>query len=80
MRSQSAYDTDLAIGNVIEVNGTTSLYNGFREMGAGCTYDVVKDDAGKIVTAEVKKVAIDDFVTDMTKLDELQGMSQLLPA
>lgn len=72
--SQSAYDTDLAIGNVIEVNGTTSLYNGFREMGAGCTYDVVKDDAGKIVTAEVKKVAIDDFVTDMTKLDELQGM------
>ena len=72
--SQEAYDTDLAIGNVIEINGTTSIYNGFREMGAGCTYDVVKDDAGKIVTAEVKKVAIDDITADTAKLDEYQGM------
>ena len=72
--SQAAYDTDLAIGNVIEVNGTTSVYNGFREMGTGCTYDVVRDDAGKIVTAEVKKVAIDDIVADTAKFDSYQGM------
>ena len=77
--TQEAYDNDLAIGNVLLVNGTTSIYNGFREMGAGCTYTVVTDAAGKPVTAEVVKVAIDDLFDgreDLSAaLDPLQGMT-----
>ncbi|MBR0302654.1 MAG: hypothetical protein IJQ80_02280, partial [Clostridia bacterium] len=76
--SQAAYDNDLAIGNVLEINGTTSIYNGFREMGAGCTYDVVKNEDGTTMTAEVKKVALDDLVTKSASLaaalDQYQGM------
>ena len=72
--SQSAYDTDLAIGNVIEVNGTTSIYNGFREIGTGGTYTVVTKDDGSVMTAEVKKVAIDELLGNATALDKLQGV------
>ena len=68
--SQEACDTELAIGNVIVVNGTTSIYNGFREMGTGCTYTVVRDGSGKIQTAEVVKKAIDGFFTEGTDLDK----------
>ena len=77
--TKDAYDTDLAIGNVVLVNGTTSIYNGFREMGAGCTYTVVTDAAGKPVTAEVKKIAIDDLFDGRADLaaalDPLQAMT-----
>ncbi len=72
--SQSAYDNDLKIGNVIEVNGTTSIYNGFREMGAGCTYNVVKNEDGSVMTGEVKKVDIEGIIGNNTALDQLQGV------
>lgn len=35
-----ANTTDLAIGNVIDVKGTASPYNGWLEMAAGCSYEV----------------------------------------
>ncbi len=69
VNSQEAYDTDLAIGNVIEVNGTTSLYNGFREMAAGCTYSLVKNEDGSVATATPAKIAIDDIVLTAASLD-----------
>jgi len=67
--SQEAYNNDLAIGNVIEVNGTTSLYNGFREMGEGCTYSLVKNEDGSVATATPAKIAIDDIVLTAASLD-----------
>ena len=72
--SQEAYDNDLKIGNVIEVNGTTSIYNGFREIGAGGTYNVVYNEDGSVMTGEVKKVAIDELIGNTTALDKLQGV------
>ena len=77
--TQEAYDTDLAIGNVILVNGKTSIYNGFREMGSGCTYTVLTDASGNPVTAEVPKIAIDDLFDGRADLaaalDPLQAMT-----
>ncbi|MBO4326797.1 MAG: hypothetical protein J5950_05965 [Clostridia bacterium] len=77
--TQEAYDTDLAIGNVIIVNGKTSIYNGFREMGSGCTYTVLTGSDGKPLTAEVTKIAIDDLFDgreDLSSaLDPLQAMT-----
>ena len=76
--SQEAADTDLAIGNVIIINGTTSIYNGFREMGTGCTYSVVLGSDGKPTTAEIKTIVIDDFFKEgtvlATALDPYQGV------
>ncbi len=72
--TEDAYNTDLAIGNVLEVNGTTSLYNGFREFAAGCTYDVVKNEDGSVKTAEVVKVALDDLIAADKDLNQYQGM------
>ena len=75
--SQEAYDTDLAVGNVIVVNGKTSIYNAFREMGAGCTYTLVYGDDGKVQTSAVNKKNIDALFkagTDFTaELDKAQG-------
>jgi DNA/RNA endonuclease YhcR with UshA esterase domain len=75
--SQEAYDTDLAVGNVIVVNGKTSIYNAFREMGAGCTYTLVYGDDGKVQTSAVNKRNIDALFkagTDFTaELDKAQG-------
>ncbi|MBO4326446.1 MAG: PT domain-containing protein [Clostridia bacterium] len=77
--TQEAYDTDLAIGNVVIVNGKTSIYNGFREMGSGCTYTVLTGSDGKPLTAEVTKIAIDDLFdgrADLASaLDPLQAMT-----
>ncbi len=76
--SQEACDKDLAIGNVIVVNGTTSLYNGFREMGTGCTYVVITDADGNPQKGEVVKKSIDKYFTEganlNTVLDQYQGM------
>jgi|GEM_PF-2179204 len=75
--SQEEYDTELAVGNVIVVNGTTSIYNGFREMGSGCTYTVVYNDDGSIQTADVTKISLDDLIGDSninSALDPRQGM------
>ncbi len=60
--SQEAFDTELAIGNVVVISGKTSAYNGLREMGAGCTYSLVYDDDGKIRTADVAKLTLDDII------------------
>ncbi len=77
--SQAAFDSDLAVGNVIIVSGKTSAYNGFREMGAGCTYQTVLADDGKsIKTEEVKTISLDDLITEGANvdaaLDQYQGM------
>ena len=76
--SQEAADVDLAIGNVIIINGTTSIYNGFREMGTGCTYSVVLGSDGKPTTGEIKKIPIDEFFKEGTvlssALDPYQSM------
>ena len=72
--SQEAYDTDLAIGNVIVVNGKTSLYNGWREMGAGCTYEVVKNEDGSVQTGSVVKIAIDEKIAADENLDPYQDL------
>ena len=77
--SQSAYDTDLAIGNVLEINGTTSIYNGFREMGAGCTYTVVKNADGSVMTATPAKIDFDKVMADagenaLAAIDAYQGV------
>ena len=77
--SQEAYDTELAIGNIIEVNGKTSIYNDFREMGAGCTYSVVKNEDGSIATATPAVVNFDQVITESGKnavaaLDSYQGV------
>lgn len=74
--TQEACDTDLAVGNVIIVNGTTSIYNGFREMGTGCTYTVVKDGSGNVQTAEVVKKSIDEFFTEGANLDKVLDQYQ----
>ncbi len=75
--SQEEYDTKLAIGNVIVISGTTSIYNGFREMGAGCTYSLVYDGS-EIKKAEVKKIPLDDMFKPETNLvsalDQYQGV------
>ena len=60
--SQEAFDTELAIGNVIVISGKTSAYNGLREMGAGCTYSLVYGDDGKIRTADITKLSLDDII------------------
>ena len=75
--SKELCDTELAIGNVIIVNGTTSIYNGFREMGAGCTYTLLTDASGNPRTGEIKKFAMDDLFdgSDINaKLDPKQGL------
>lgn len=72
--SEAAYNTDLAIGNILEINGTTSIYNGFREMGAGCTYDVVKNEDGTNKTAVITKIALDEKIAAGANLDQYQGM------
>lgn len=76
--SQDAADKDLAVGNIIIVNGKTSIYNGFREMGAGCTYTVALDKDGNPQKGEVKVVPIDEFlkegVNPAAALDPYQGV------
>ena len=76
--SKDAADTDLAVGNVIIVNGTTSIYNGFREMGSGCTYTVVLGSDAKPQTAEVKVLSLDEILVEganiTTALDPHQGV------
>ncbi|MBO4422476.1 MAG: hypothetical protein J5879_03485 [Clostridia bacterium] len=75
--SQEAYDTDLAIGNVVVISGTTSIYNGFREMGAGCTYSLVYD-GNAVKKADVNKVSLDGLFKPETNLvsalDQYQGV------
>ncbi len=76
--SKEEADTQLAIGNVIIVNGTTSIYNGFREMGTGCTYSVVLGSDGKPTKGEIKTVSLDEFFKEgavlATALDPYQGV------
>ena len=71
--TQAQYNTDLAVGNVIEVTGTTSMYNNFREFGVGCTYSLVKDEEGEILTAEVVPLDITSYVEAETDLNMYQG-------
>ncbi|MBO4413968.1 MAG: hypothetical protein J5830_04610 [Clostridia bacterium] len=80
--SQEAFDTDLAIGNVIVVSGKTSIYSGLREMGAGCTYSLVYGDDGKVQTREVTKISLDDILQPennlVSLLDPHQGQIGVL--
>ena len=70
--TQAAYDTDLAIGNIVEITGTASPFNGFREFKAGCTYEVLEG------TQTVAPHALDEVIaasSDLKKdLDPYQSM------
>ncbi len=75
--SKDKCDQDLAVGNVIIVNGTTSIYNGFREMGSGCTYTAIMAADGSYQKGEVKEFSMDDLFNGKAigdNLDPRQGL------
>ena len=75
--SQADCEKDLAVGNIIIVNGTTSLYNGFREMGQGCTYTPVLASDGSYTKGEIKEFQMDDLFTGKdfsSAMDARQGL------
>ncbi|MDD4212252.1 MAG: hypothetical protein PHY42_02500 [Bacilli bacterium] len=71
--TKAQYNSDLAIGNVIEVTGTTKMYNNFREFDKGCTYNLVKDDEGVIETRAVTPVDITADLIAGVDLNKYQG-------
>lgn len=71
--TQAQYTSELVVGNVIEVTGTTKMYNNFREFDKGCTYSLVKNAQDVVETREVTPVDITADVVAGNDLNQYQG-------